>query len=103
EQAVRDGLAARHLLFGPVLVDMDPLLVAGRFRELGDAILRDVDPVARPDFGADRCLDLVEAVEYPHGHLLRIAGRVRSSFPEPGPGSTVRPPSPPALPRRGRR
>ena len=49
--------AAGKLFPGPVLVDMDPLLVAGRFREAVDTILRDLDPVAGADLGADGGLE----------------------------------------------
>ena len=52
EKAMCNGLAARHLGFRTILVDMDPLFVAGRIREVVDAILRDLDPVAGADFGA---------------------------------------------------
>ena len=48
-----DGLTARHLGFRTLLIDMDPLFVTRRVRELVDAILRYLDPVADPDFGAD--------------------------------------------------
>jgi len=70
-----------------ILVDMDPLLVAGRFREFVDAILGDLDPFAGTDFGTDGCLDLIEPAEYPHGRMLRMAVRpgLKFSFPEPCP------------------
>jgi len=63
---MRDGLAAWHFRFRAFLVDMNPLLVAGRVRKLVDAVLRHLDPVADADLGADRCLEFVESVEYPH-------------------------------------
>ena len=53
-------------LLRPLLVDMDPLLVTGRFRELVDTVLGDLDPLADADLGADGRPDFVEIVEYPH-------------------------------------
>ena len=70
-----DGGAAGQLFLRALLVDMDPLLVAGRFRELVDSLLRDFNPVAHTDFGADGGFDFVEVAEYPHVRCL-----VRSSF-----------------------
>jgi hypothetical protein len=63
---VRDGLAARRLLGSALLVDVNPLLVAGRLRELVDAVLRDLDPVADADLGPDSGSEVVKSVEYPH-------------------------------------
>jgi hypothetical protein len=40
-------------MFRAVLVDVDPLLVAGCVRKLVDAVLGDLDPIAGADFGAD--------------------------------------------------
>src|SRR4029450_2082089 len=48
---------------------MDPLLVAGRFREQVDSFLRDLDPVAHADLGADGRFDLVEVTEDTHARL----------------------------------
>lgn len=57
---MRDGGATWQLLLRALLVDMDPLLVAGRFRELVDSFLRDFDPVARADLGAEGGFNFVE-------------------------------------------
>jgi hypothetical protein len=43
EKAVRDRAAERRLL-RPLLVDVDPLKVASRLRELVDPVLQDLDP-----------------------------------------------------------
>jgi hypothetical protein len=51
---VRDGLAARQFLLGAVLVNVNPLLVTGCLSEFVDAVLRDLDPFAGADLGADR-------------------------------------------------
>src|ERR1700742_4233337 len=91
EKPVGDGLAAGQLPLRTVLVDMNPLLVAGGVGELIDPVLCDLDPVARADFGADGRFDLLEAVEYPHDRVLRTG--VRSSFPELCPGWRARRPS----------
>ena len=61
-----DGLAAGQLLLCPVLVDMDPLLVAGRLRKTVDAILGDLNPFADADLGANRSLEFAEVAEDAH-------------------------------------
>jgi hypothetical protein len=63
---MRDGFAAWHFRHGPFLVDMNPLLVAGRLRKLVDAILCHLDPVADADLGTDSGPEIFEPVEYPH-------------------------------------
>ena len=65
QQTVGDGGAAGQFLFGALLIDMDPLLVAGRFREAVDAVLSHLDPVAGADLCADRGVDMVEVGECP--------------------------------------
>ena len=39
-----DGDATRKLLFCPILIDVDRLIVAGRLRKKVDALLGDIDP-----------------------------------------------------------
>ena len=68
-----DGDAAGQFLLRALLIDMDPLLVTGRFRKQVDPLLRNLDPVADADLGADGGLDLVEVAEYPHARdLVRV-------------------------------
>src|SRR4051812_29378268 len=96
---MRDSLAARHLRFRALLIDMDPLLVAGRIRKLVDAILRNLDPVADADLCADGGSEIFETVEYAHKFCP-----VKSFFsgPWPGRGSSASvPTSPPATVPRG--
>jgi hypothetical protein len=59
---MRDGLAAGHLLLRALDIDMDPLVVAGRLREGVDALLGDVDPLARVDFLADALREFREGL-----------------------------------------
>src|SRR5262249_7157255 len=72
QQTVGDSLAARHLSARALLIDMDPLLVTGRFRELVDAILRHLDPVADADLGANSRFDFVEVAKCSHGAASQI-------------------------------
>ena len=51
---MRDRSPARRLACGAFHIDVDPLLVAGRFGEFVDAILRDLDPLADTDLGTTR-------------------------------------------------
>jgi hypothetical protein len=71
QQPVRDGAAAGKLLLCTLLVDMNPLLVAGRLRETVDTVLGDLNPVVDTDLGARGRFDFVEAIEYPH---IRLPG-----------------------------
>src|SRR4051794_12745830 len=66
QQPVSDGDATRKLLFRPVLVDVDPLIVAGRLRKEVDALLGDIDPLACADLAANRRLELTEVAEDAH-------------------------------------
>jgi hypothetical protein len=50
--------------FFALLVDLDPL-PAGSFREEVDSLLRNLNPFARADFGANSGFDLVEVAEHP--------------------------------------
>ena len=78
-----DGLAAREFLCCPVLVDVDPLLVAARLRKAVDTILGDFNPFADADLGASRSLQFAEVAEDAHVGAPRTASRsIRSSFPE---------------------
>src|SRR4051812_46701693 len=52
--------------FRRLLVDMDPLLVAGRLRKQVDAFLSDIDPFAGTNLGADGFLDFTEVAEAVH-------------------------------------
>src|SRR5260370_42289838 len=61
-----DGPATRPLSFRPVLVDMDPLLVAGRLGKAIDTILSDLNPFAGSDLGADGRFEFTEVAEDPH-------------------------------------
>src|SRR5687767_1993271 len=61
-----DGGAAGQFLLGALLIDMNPLLVAGRFREEVDPLLRYLDPFAHADLGADGSFDLAEVAEDTH-------------------------------------
>src|SRR5260370_34964995 len=61
-----DGPATRQLFFRPVLVDMDPLLVAGRVGKAIDTILRDLNPFAGSDLGADGRFEFTEVAEDTH-------------------------------------
>lgn len=56
EQAMSDGGGAWRFSPGALLIDVDPLLVAGRLRELVDPLLRHLDPVADADLGLERRL-----------------------------------------------
>ena len=51
---IRDSRAARPR------IDVDPLVVAARLGELVDALLGDLEPVARRDLAADPVRELVE-------------------------------------------
>src|SRR5262245_27822416 len=53
EIAVGDRLAAGHLALGALDVDVDPLVIAGRFRELVDHPLVDRHPLRRAKLRAD--------------------------------------------------
>src|SRR5579871_3017083 len=91
EQSVSDGLAAGEFGSGPILINVNPLLVAGCFRKGVDTSLRDLDPFADAHLGADGRLDVVESVEYPHDRRLRV----RFSCAERDPESKARLRSPP--------
>ena len=52
EVAVGDGCAVAGLRGGPLDVDVDPLVVARGVGEQVDLVLRDLDPVGRPEVGA---------------------------------------------------
>ena len=53
------GLAARHLARGALGIDVNPLVVAGRFRKLVDTMLVDDHPVGDADFNALECLGIL--------------------------------------------
>jgi hypothetical protein len=50
---VGNGLASGQFLLGALLVDVNPLLVAGCLREQIDTILGYLDPVADADLRAE--------------------------------------------------
>ena len=54
---MRDRRLVRRFLCRARGVDVNPLTIAGRVRELRDAILRDDHPVADRDFLADAIAD----------------------------------------------
>ena len=66
---MRDGGAVGQLAPGPLDVDMDPLVVAGRLGETVDALLRDQYPIADPDLLADGSFHGGEIGKLPHGPL----------------------------------
>src|SRR5437762_3077000 len=78
-----DGTATRQLFLRSLLVDMDPLLVAGCLRKEVDAFLGDFNPFAGSDFAANCCLEFTEVAEDAHVRSSNWTLRVRSSFPEP--------------------
>ena len=49
----------RSSAFARILVDMDPLVVAGRLRKEIDALLGDIDPFTNPELGANRSLEFI--------------------------------------------
>src|SRR5258706_13798564 len=61
-----DGPATRQLLFARDLVEMDPLLIAGRLGKAIDTILSDLNPFAGSDLGADRRFEFTEVAEDAH-------------------------------------
>jgi hypothetical protein len=80
---VSDGPATWQFLLCPVLIYMDPLLVAGRRRKKIDTILGDLNPFAHSNLGANRSLELAEVTEDAHAESLRVhLSLVRSSFQE---------------------
>src|SRR4051795_10680162 len=56
----------RHLSRRALFVDVNPLFIAGRFCEPVDAVLCNLDPVADPDFGANRRLKFVKIAKVAH-------------------------------------
>ena len=82
---MRDRGPTGRFACGAFRVDVDPLLVAGRFGELVDAILGNFDLVADADFGADSALEVVKIVEHAHlaAPVVRLAKKsqcVKSPF-----------------------
>src|SRR6185312_3569738 len=65
EVPVGDGAAERPLL-GPLDVDVDPLVVAGRLRERVHPLLGDLEPLAEAEVLAHRGPDALGAVEHPY-------------------------------------
>ena len=60
-------------------VDVDPLVVAGRLRELIDPVLFDREPVARAEISTDRVEEFVGVGE-DRGHVTTLSGsRCRGS------------------------
>src|SRR5260370_7898248 len=66
QQSVGDGGATWQLLLRALLVDMNPLLVARRFRELLDSFLRNLNPVARAALAAAARFAPSAPFNYPH-------------------------------------
>jgi hypothetical protein len=72
---MRDRGPTGRFACGAFRVDVDPLLVAGRFGELVDAILGDFHSVADADLGADSALEVIKVVEHAHlaAPVVRLA------------------------------
>ena len=64
-----DGLAARHVLLGPLDIDVNPLVITRRLGELVDPVLRNLDPVANPNFLAHVFVHFVRVGEFPFCHF----------------------------------
>jgi len=56
---VRDG-PAEGAVGGPLGVDVNPLVVVGGIREKIDALLCDLEPLARAELTPRRCRELAE-------------------------------------------
>jgi hypothetical protein len=67
--------------FRPDLVDMDPLVVAGRLGKEIDALLGDINPFTNPELGAYRGLEFIEVAEDAHVPSS-CPYPVKSPFPE---------------------
>jgi hypothetical protein len=79
---MRDRLTERPLL-GHLLIDVDPLMVAGGVREQIDVLLLDPVPIAGAEIDlARKIFQLIHAHFCRHRNLLSVGG----------PGSVVRPP-----------
>src|SRR5215472_10627640 len=61
-----DCLAAGHLLFGTLDIDVDPLMVTGRVGEFVDLLLGHQVPVADPDLLALIGLHVASAFDFQH-------------------------------------
>src|SRR4051794_21669216 len=55
-----------HLSRRALFVNVNPLFITGRFCEPVDAVLGNLDPIADPDFGANRRLEFVEITKVAH-------------------------------------
>src|SRR3954452_12300962 len=66
EQPMSYRTSRRHLSRRALFVDVNPLFIAGRFCEPVDAVLCNLDPVADPDFGANRRLKFVKIAKVAH-------------------------------------
>jgi len=62
--AVGDGSAKRRFPRCAHHIDMNPLVVAGRFGELVDAILTDFEPVADSKFLAHPAAEIIKAGKF---------------------------------------
>ena len=66
---MRDRLAAGHLLFAALDIDMDPLVIAGRIGEFVDLLLSYLIPVADADLLALMGDEIAAAFDFQH-HVL---------------------------------
>ena len=66
-----DGAAERRMASGGDRVGVDELPIFGRFGEVADAVLADLDPVGRADRLADLSADIIEAGD---GQLWTVLG-----------------------------
>jgi hypothetical protein len=64
--AMRDGLAAGHFAFGAFHINMDPLMIAGDFREAINQILRDFQPITDPQFLPDQRAERFRRFDHAH-------------------------------------
>ena len=69
QKAMGDRLAARHVLLGPLDVDVNPLVITCRLGELVDSVLCNLDPVANPNFLAHVFVHFVRVGEFPFCHF----------------------------------
>jgi len=67
-----DRHLARQFAGRAILVDVNPLFVAGCFSEGVDAVLAYFDPLARANFGTGSGFEFIEVLENSHQDFLRM-------------------------------
>jgi hypothetical protein len=82
---VCDRLAARHLAFRALDIDVDPLMITRRLGKLVDHRLIDEHPFAGAELLADVGLHVGRRVHFQHRRFLRSGGDYAA------PGSACRP------------